>query len=194
MQNASSEFQSLKLESLSTMEEFKAVSETFSSMLAKEISVSKKYTEMGSSMVGSESKSILSSSDEEADSTQSVFKQQVTYFNQIKQFLMTQQTSLQQNLEILNKKAAKKTETPKTASRKDGSLDKISSKPTDGISDIVSQPNELEVLKQWSSSSSRKRTDNTHICPLCGMEFESTESSEVLEEHVAGHWCSTDPL
>jgi hypothetical protein len=68
----------------------------------------------GSLMEGNDSDS---SSGEERDKTQNLFKQQVNFFCQMKDFLLSQQMSLKQQLEMLNSNLVKKRK-PRSASRR----------------------------------------------------------------------------
>lgn len=85
---------------MSTIEDFKSVSKTISSALDREILA--KQGASGISNELQESTSLSTPSDEEPDPAESLFKHQAKFFCQMKEYLLSQQSSLRQHLEILN--------------------------------------------------------------------------------------------
>ncbi|XP_021961112.1 uncharacterized protein LOC110856846 isoform X1 [Folsomia candida] len=200
--NLSTDFQSLKLESMSTAEGYGAASKTLASTLQQNILYGKQYANNSSGSLvdynDSDSESTSSSGDER-ELTHTIFQEQVKFFCQMKDFLLSQQMALRQQLEALNFKMAKKRR-PQTRRQRQ----MASSSNTLHIPNVSSPHHKPEVVPDssepdipqdnvphfFSCSSTDRSGFNFQACPICGIEFDTQENADALEEHVVtGHWC-----
>ncbi|CAL8078143.1 unnamed protein product [Orchesella dallaii] len=198
---SSTEFQSLKLESMSTVEDFKSVSKTISSALDRDGMLAKQSSSTSSAAGhdAHESTSASTPSDEDVDnnSTESLFKQQAKFFCQMKDYLLSQQSSLRQHLELLNATVASRKK--KVTSRRQRFVNSGQSvhpppkvKP-EAVPEIRGNNHDIDLMNEFHSCSSTEKSDeDIQVCPLCGVEIEDSENPDALEEHVASHWCSPD--
>jgi len=129
-------------------------------------------------------------SDEEAF-PQQYFNEQAEYFDNMKQFLLSQQELLRRNLDNVRDKAEK----PLLATKQTTGSEKLEppkqSTPPHSPSPVSTQTN--GTSKEPSSVAFQpKHKDEIQICPVCGMEFDVEDPPELLETHVAEHWCPTE--
>jgi len=133
-------------------------------------------------------------SDEEDDEMESqTVKTQSQVFEQMRDLLKSQQLSLKQNLQFLQAKTMKAKTGLGDKSTSRGSEDKNIKRGSDIKPAVDNESERLEdnECRQWSNASSKSR-DGIQICPICAAEFDEPENPEALEEHVAGHWCSSE--
>ncbi|ODM97192.1 hypothetical protein Ocin01_09487 [Orchesella cincta] len=198
---SSTEFQSLKLESMSTVEDFKSVSKTISSALDRDVMLAKQSSSTSSAggHDAQESTSASTPSDDDVDSnsTESLFKQQAKFFCQMKDYLLSQQSSLRQHLELLNATvASRKKKITSRRQRFNNSGQSVHPPPKlkpEATPEIRGNNHDIDLMNEFHScSSTEKSDDDIQVCPLCGVEIEDSENPDALEEHVASHWCSPD--
>lgn len=110
-------------------------------------------------MDANDSDSLSSSSGEERDLTQSMFKTQVKFFCQMKDFLVSQQMSLRQQLETLNVKVSKKRRVSSRRQRLAASSSSIHIPVPDkanllpgGLPDRSDQPDNIQQFFSCSST------------------------------------------
>jgi hypothetical protein len=135
----------------------------------------------------------VNSEEEDSEMDTQTVKTQSEVFEQMRDLLKSQQLSLKQSLQFLQTKTTK---AKMGHLEKNGSKsyeDKNSKRGNDVRSTVENEAERLEdnECRQWSNTSSKSR-DGIQICPICGAEFDDPESPEALEEHVAGHWCSSE--